>query len=461
MKNWSISKKVWLSISFIVFIVVIGMILIIFFLYERLYIEKHIDQLMLQGEELATVYDQYGAADHFYERLQWTNDMSNADVRFTDDPMQLSSWAPFELHDNGNLINFEERQQLLEGETVIMIRTHPQFQQDILGIAIPLFEEGHLSGTVFLSMPLTEVEEPFLQVQKPLLISLIIVVLIIIFVGQKMINDLVKPLKEMKKVSAIMAAGDFTKRIDASNRRDELGQLAMSFNSLSSSLEKVEEDRRAFLANVSHELRTPLSYMKGYTEAVDEGVIDSKKGLSIIQKEANRLERLVNDLLDLAQLEGDSYPIQCEPIAFAQLINEVIEQFELIIAKKGLHLQCSLDEDVIIYGDYDRIEQVIRNLLDNAIKYTPRTKTIRLFLTAKDCNAELVIADEGIGIPQNDILAVTERFYRVDKARTRKNGGSGLGLAIVSEIIKKHGGLFNLSSTLGEGTTVKISLRMI
>ncbi len=439
--------------------IIIGAIALTILLYERLYIDKQIDLLMMQGEELAEFYHEHGADVHFHERLMWSEQSLAADVLFTDDPMQLGSGAPFDPYSNDNLITFEERQQLLEGETVVMVRAHPHFHQDILGVAIPLFTDGYLSGSVFLSMPLSEVHEPFLHLRMLLLFFLVFVVLFIIFIGNKIINDVVRPISEMKQVPLLWQRGIFRKRISGVERGDELGQLAKSFNTLSASLEKVEQNRREFLANVSHELRTPLSYMKGYAEALEEGVIEQKKGLKIIQKEANRLERLVNDLLDLAQLEGDSYPLRCEPIAFAQLINEVVESFEFIAAQKNIRIIRRLDENSIVNGDSDRLEQVIRNLLDNALHYTPLHKSITLTLTVKNNTSELIISDEGIGIPEEDLATVTERFYRVDKARTRANGGTGLGLAIVSQIIKRHGGTFELSSKVGQGTSARIILK--
>ncbi|WP_017727138.1 sensor histidine kinase [Halalkalibacterium ligniniphilum] len=459
MKYWSIKKKVWLAVVLTAIVMMIGAVSLTFFLYERLYIEKQVDLLVMQGEELARFYDEYGADAHFQERLTWTEQSIDADVLFTDDPMQLGSGAPFEPYSYENLITFEERQQLLDGETVVIRRSHPHFHQDILGVAVPLFLNEHLSGAVLLSMPLSEVHEPFLQLRMHLASTIILVVMLVVFIGNKMIHNVVQPLSDMKRVAKIMADGDFSRRIPESTRGDELGQLARSFNSLSSSLEKVEQNRREFLANVSHELRTPLSYMKGYAEAMAEGVIKQKKGLMIIQKEANRLERLVNDLLDLAQLEGDSYPLQFEPIAFAQLINDVIEPFEWIAAQKNIRIIRKLDEDSIIHGDSDRLEQVIRNLLDNAIHYTPPGKSITLALTTTNKVSKLVITDEGAGIPEEDLPIVTERFYRVDKARTRQNGGTGLGLAIVSQIIKKHGGTFELSSRVGQGTSARITLK--
>lgn len=180
--------------------------------------------------------------------------------------------------------------------------------------------------------------------------------------------------------------------------------------------------------------------------------------MQIIQDEATRLSRLVHDLLDLAQLEGDSYPLTMEPIVFAQLIHDVLDQMAFIADKKSITFKRTLEEDCIVYGDSDRLQQVIRNLLDNAIHYTPSGKSISIELQVHQGVAELKVTDEGSGIPKEDLPHVSERFYRVNKARTRKDGGSGLGLAIVYQIIKKHHGTFGIQSEPGFGTTAIIQL---
>ncbi len=453
-------RKVWLAIVLIVSTVAIAAIWMTYFLYDKLYIEKQIDALMRYGESLQHAYENQ-SWNAFFERLQWTEEMTEATVLFTENPMQLGSAIPLIPDSDEDLITFEERQQLLRGEAVVMIRSHPHFNQNVLGIAVPLFSRDELSGAILLTMPLSEVEEPFKNIGPYLLVAILFVIVIILFIGNRVINYLVKPLEAMKDGAMTMASGDFSMRIDDWNRNDELGELARSFNALAISLEKVEENRREFLANVSHELRTPLSYMKGYVEAIEEGVIDDQEAMKIIKHEISRLERLVHDLLDLAQLEGDSYPLKREPVAFAQLIDDVIETMKWLAEKKEIELHRELDEQIIVYGDRDRLEQVVRNLLDNAIKFTPSRKKVVVTLEAERAFAKLTVADEGIGIPENELNAVTERFYRVDKARSRKTGGTGLGLAIVKEIIKKHGGELKLSSKLGKGTKATVLLERL
>ncbi|TQR25249.1 HAMP domain-containing sensor histidine kinase [Bacillus safensis] len=459
MKPLSIKKKVLFLILAVIGIVAASALALTFYLYQHLYIDKQIDSLSLQGKKLAEIYHTHGKDKYFTDRMKWANDSSQANIIFTDDPMELSSGLPFDTDTNDNLITFKERQKLLQGETVVLIREHPKFHQDILGIAIPVFSSNDdLSGTIFLSMPLSDVYEPFVQIRLTLGLSILMILLLIFVIGYKSSNKVVQTINKMKEIAMEMESGDFSKRMAVTKKGDELNQLSRSFNKLSSTLEKVEQHRREFLANVSHELRTPLSYMKGYAEGIEEGIIDQKKGMQIIQDEATRLSRLVHDLLDLAQLEGDSYPLTTEPIVFAQLIHDVLDQMAFFADKKNITLKRTLEEDCIVYGDSDRLQQVIRNLLDNAIHYTPSGKSISIELQAHQGVAELRVTDEGNGIPKEDLPHVSERFYRVNKARTRKDGGSGLGLAIVYQIIKKHHGTFEIQSEPDIGTTAIIQL---
>ncbi|GAE32598.1 sensor histidine kinase [Alkalihalobacillus hemicellulosilyticus] len=458
MKQKSIQFKVWFAIVAIIVVVIGAAVWLISFLYDELYIDKQMELLITEGEHLAAYYERFGMTDAFIERLEWSAENSGSDVIFSNDPMELGSGSPFEPSADEQMITFAERQQLLDGETVVMIRSHPHFNQDILGVAIPLFEEGQLLGSILLSMPLSEVYEPFVQIRTLLIVSILIVMVVIVIIAVRGIHHVVSPISEMKRVSMRMAEGDFSERIEVKSA-DELGELAHSFNRLSQALEEVEDNRRVFLANVSHELRTPLSYMKGYAEAMEEGIIAQEKGLSMIQSESKRLERLVNDLLDLAQLEGESYPLSLEPIALAQLVHDVLESVEVVVRQKHLQLELKLDDESIIEADRDRIEQVIWNLMDNAIRYTVAYKKINVTLHVEDQWSVLTIADEGIGIPENELKAVMERFYRVNQARSRKSGGTGLGLAIVSEIVKKHNGEFELHSVEGKGTEAVVRLR--
>ncbi|MFB4213685.1 sensor histidine kinase [Shouchella sp. JSM 1781072] len=459
MNALSIKKKVWMGIGVTVLAVILLSSMLIFFLYERLYVDQQIEQFEREGQALAAFYDQEGLSDEFYSFLEWSQQTSDAVYVVTEDPMELAGGAPFEDEYSEEMISFEERQILLQGESVYVRRDHPRFQQEIIGVAIPFTGEGNrLEGIVFISQPLTDLYELFSNVLWWVILIVALAGGVILFMGSRLTKQLVGPLLKMKLVAEKMESGDFSERITLKRSEDEFMQLAESINQLADSLEQVESNRRVFLANVAHELRTPLSYMIGYMEGIEEEVIETKKGMIILTQEAQRLNRLVNDLLDLAQLEGDKDSFDKQPIVYAELIREASETVQVIANQKQMPIKLDLNEESIIIADRDRMKQVLINLLTNAVAYSDSGNPIYVTLQSVDGKAEVEIKDYGYGIPKKDIARVTERFFRVKRGRSRSDGGTGLGLSIVQEIVAKHEGTFHLHSVEEKGTKAIIVL---
>ncbi len=226
--------------------------------------------------------------------------------------------------------------------------------------------------------------------------------------------------------------------------------------------QKLDLARREFVANVSHELRTPLTSVKSYTETLLEGTVDDKKlllqFLNVINNECDRMTSLVKDLLVLSQLEYKQTRWNKKVFSFQKLSEDVVEKLHLSAKERGHQLNIILKDKIPkIYGDSYRIEQVIKNIISNAIKYTPKKGKIDVILKHTDGRVYINIKDNGIGIPKEDLPRIFERFYRVDKARTRSLGGTGLGLAIAKEIISAHEGTINIESEQDKGTEVVIS----
>lgn len=228
--------------------------------------------------------------------------------------------------------------------------------------------------------------------------------------------------------------------------------------------QKVEKMQMDFVANVSHELKTPLTTIKSYTETLIEGAIDdpvvSKSFLEIIDTEADRMNRLVKDLLQLSRLDHRQEKLVKKTCDLIGLIEHVVKKVELTANGKKQHLNRLFDgkERIFIIADKDRIEQVLLNVLSNAIKYTQDGGRIDLDAIVADRKVTITVADNGMGIPQAELSRVFERFFRVDKARSRELGGTGLGLAISKQIVEEHDGIIRLESKEGKGTTVFISL---
>src|SRR3990170_2019628 len=225
---------------------------------------------------------------------------------------------------------------------------------------------------------------------------------------------------------------------------------------------RVEAIKRDFVANVSHELRTPLASIKGYAETLLDGAMDDRdileKFLSIIDKHANRMTALIDDLLILSRLESQQMPLHLEAVDIQGLIQGVIHSLEKNARDKGLKLVVDVQKEIPkIMSDKVRIEQVIVNLIDNALKYTNQGEVM-----VKACidgeNLRVDVEDTGTGIPEKDLARIFERFYRVDKGRSRDLGGTGLGLAIVKHIIQAHNGKIWVQSLPGKGTTFSFTI---
>ena len=227
-------------------------------------------------------------------------------------------------------------------------------------------------------------------------------------------------------------------------------------------MRRLETMRRDFVANVSHELKTPLTSIKGFVETLLEGALDDKENsinfLKIINNHTDRLNTLINDLLDLSHIESKEIVINKERFILANLVDEVMRGFKSQAKKKVVELSSDLSQELEIIADKSKIEQVLTNLINNAIKYNKEKGFIRVYSEQFADKVKIVVEDSGSGIPARDIPRIFERFYRVDKARSRELGGTGLGLSIVKHIIELHSGAIGVESTEGIGSKFWFSL---
>lgn len=228
-------------------------------------------------------------------------------------------------------------------------------------------------------------------------------------------------------------------------------------------LRRLERVRRDFVANVSHELKTPLTSIRGYTETLLAGALmDRVTGERFVRKihdNAARLNTLVQDLLHLARIEAQEGRLTLGPVSWAPIVRDSIHRHEEAMRQKGI--ACCFDaslSDVTVLGEQEGMTQILENLLDNAIKYTPAPGRVRVEISAEPPIGVLRVADTGVGIPANDIPRIFERFYRVDKARSRDVGGTGLGLSIVKHLVSAMGGDVRVSSTVGCGSTFEVRI---
>jgi len=273
------------------------------------------------------------------------------------------------------------------------------------------------------------------------------------------INEALKKRKAVEKEIKINCPDESTIEVNISPIRDHFGNFTGVIVVLHdiTEIRKLEKMRRDFVANVSHELRTPVTAIKGFTETLLDGALYDqaacKEFIEIIDKEVNRLARLIHDLLELSKIEAKQVKLNRRPANIIAVIRDTVNKLQSQIESAGLTMELNLpDKEIKVNIDQDLIGQVILNLVDNAVKYTPSGGKIQIEVSDKKHDIIVWVRDTGIGIPSKDIERIFERFYRVDKARSRKQGGTGLGLSIVKHIIDIHGGTVGVNSTPGKGS---------
>ncbi len=324
-------------------------------------------------------------------------------------------------------------------------------------LTAPLFDnQGQLLGYIQVARLLDNFEIFSRVLARALLISLgaAAASLVVVFI---MSSRLFRPLEDITTFARqITRADDLSRRVPHSSRTDEIGDLARAFNQTLERLERLFRSQQRFLADVSHELRTPLTSVRGNLDLMRRFGQYDEESMVVIQDEMERMSRLLGDLLLLARADTGGLPLRHEPVELDNVLFEVYRQLSRIETPVAVEL-IAVDQAMIL-GDEDRLKQLLLNLVDNAIKYTQPGGSVRLSLSKDKSWAQLVVSDTGIGIPAEDLPHIFERFYRVDKARSRAQGGSGLGLAIAKWVVQAHGGAIKVDSVVGEGTTFTVTL---
>jgi signal transduction histidine kinase len=292
-----------------------------------------------------------------------------------------------------------------------------------------------------------------------LLIAGALAAAVALLVARWLARGMTRPLRDMAGAARRMERGDYGARIETRSR-DEVGQLAVAFNRMSSELESLERVRRDLVANVSHELKTPISALRARLENLLDGVErPDPKTLQVMLAQSERLGRLVDQLLELSRLESGDVPMHREEVRLRPLVSSVLSEIRVTRARRDVDLAQDVSDDLPpVYADPERVHQVLFNLLDNAVRFTPSGGTVRVSATAHNGAVDVAVADTGPGIPAEHLPRVFDRFYRVDTARSRDEGGTGIGLAIARSVIEAHGGRIWAESEPGSGSTFTFEL---
>ncbi len=298
---------------------------------------------------------------------------------------------------------------------------------------------------------------------EALLLALIAAGLVAVLVSLAFSRGLVAPLRRLTSASQLIASGHYAERVPSTGR-DELGQLAISFNRMAEKLEQVEAMRRQLIGDVSHELRTPLTAIKGSMEGLIDGVLPATpETFQQLHQEAGRLERLVDDLQELSRIEAGAYTLELKPLELTGLVQATLKRLRPRALERRIDLKSDLPDPLPpVLADADRITQVLTNLVGNALQYTPDHGSVTVSAVPRGDELWVSVADTGIGIPAGHLPHLFTRFYRVDKSRSRRSGGgSGIGLTICKHLVEAHGGrIWAESAGEGQGSTFTFTLKI-
>lgn len=276
---------------------------------------------------------------------------------------------------------------------------------------------------------------------ESLIIAFIAASVVGLVVSYALSRNIIAPVQNMKNASQRIAEGHYDERVQLRGA-DELSQLAASFNQMAEQLEQVEEMRRRLIGDVAHELRTPLTAIKGSAEGLMDGVFPAnEETYRQIHSEAERLNRLVSDLQELSRVEAKAIQLDIQPVDATRLLKTAFKRMQFQFDEKRVALNRQLPHDpILVLADEDRALQVLTNLLGNALQYTPESGTVTVSIERGKNVARFTIRDTGVGIPPEHLAHIFDRFYRVDKSRSRAHGGSGIGLTIAKHLVEAQNG---------------------
>jgi two-component system OmpR family sensor kinase len=355
-----------------------------------------------------------------------------------------------------------EISQALKGNPTTAIRRVASAQnRRVLYAAAPILaNDGPITGLVYLATPLPSGGLPTNLIFE-LVGAVLAAILLALIAGNLIARRIAQPIEEITRAAAAVSVGDLNQHVPTQSSIRELNSLGHDFNTMTESLRQSDQAKNSFVADVTHELRTPLTVIKGTIETLEDGALDDLTGrgplLASMQRETERLIRLVNDLLVLTRADAGTLNMHIQPLDLGELARARCEHFAALASRRQVQFALTVAEFYAI-GDPDRLAQVLDNLLDNAIRYSPKGSIIAVDVSQCKNEIQCSITDNGVGIPEKHLPFIFERFYRADTSRGRQTGGAGLGLAIARALIESQGGRISAESVSEQGTILRFSL---
>ncbi len=345
---------------------------------------------------------------------------------------------------------------------------HGTYNEKVLTVNVPInytmdFEDG-FSGSILLNSSIKNITGTMRYTYSVSVIPCLFIIAISFLFLSLISRKIIRPVRKLSVVAEEYSKGNFDTKANI-QRKDEIGQLASNLEYMASELSKLEDYRRDFVSNISHDFRSPLTSIRGYVQAMLDGTIPPEKQeryLNIVLDETQRLTKLTQGLLDLNRLQIYGTYLKLSEFDFIDIIRSTLNTFEIKCIDRNISIYLNNHaENTMVAGDKTKIQQVVYNLIDNAIKFTPEGKKIYVTINELDEKLQISIKDEGIGMSESTQKKIWTRFYKDDASRGMDKHGTGLGLAITKEIIKAHNETIEVKSTLGEGSEFVFTLKKV
>ena len=365
--------------------------------------------------------------------------------------------------EHGSLVVSKEHMQRAVAGGFSDYATMDEFGEGRFLVAVPVENHGETVAVVFAVEDAITGLLPYVSSILTAMLAIMLIALFLVLVSMfRITRSITEPLSEMGEVTIHIAKGDFSHRASESHKDRDLTRFAQSLNKMADELAIEEQSRRSFVANVSHELKTPMTSIGGFIDGILDGTVppeDEKKYLRIVSSEVKRLSRMVVSMLNLSKIEAGEVSLKHTEYDIDKQIFETLLSFEKRIDEGRINIEGFEEMGTVpVTADKDLLQQVLYNLIDNAVKFTPERGTIRVFAENNDDGTTVSIRNSGQGVSEEEISRIFERFYKVDKSRSYDTKGVGLGLYIVKTIINMHDGEISADSKLGEYTEFKFTL---
>ncbi|WP_394542697.1 HAMP domain-containing sensor histidine kinase [Priestia aryabhattai] len=456
----------WNSIVFklglTIFIILVSVLLPLIYAINQLFSGFYLSENHHQIDQLADKYSNILTNTENISSLQTVADLTETQICIIDQKGKILFSSDENLFHSGTYITRNLLKTINLKKTTQIEYQNPINKANYYVSGRPLRLSDKLNGGLLVFSDAKHIEESVRHMQLLLVLSLLGALFIALGFTYIAAKKLAYPLLEMEKVTRNVSKGKFYKKVEITSN-DEIGSLALAINDLGQELERYRNRQTEFFANISHDLRTPISYIKGYTQVIYDKMytdeVEKEQYLSIILNEINQLNMLINDLFELSKLEGNHLELYLTKINVYELFEGCLNKVVLKAKEKNIHLHIKLEDNLpYIYTDGARLEQLLMNILENAIRYNKLDGDVRIKGWIEKRKIHLSIEDTGVGIEEKDLPYIFERFYKVDKSRTDRVGSTGLGLSIVKHLIVLLEGEIKVKSQLHEGTTFFITL---